>query len=110
MYMGQQQTGTHSDTFKYKRNPECRACKPPVLISLDKKFTLKDLVDKLQKEHGLEEPSLASDKVVLYERVMASSYTEKKLNRPLSELVESGDLIHAFDKNKQNKKIIITFK
>jgi len=110
MYMGQQQTGTHSDTFKYKRNPECRACKAPALISVDKKFTLKNLVDKLQKDHGLEEPTFASDKAILYERIWASSYTETKLNRPLSELIEPGDLIHASDKNKQHKKVVITFK
>jgi len=109
MYTGQQQTGTHSETFKYKRNPHCRACKPPVVIKMDQKSTLQEFVNILQTDHGLEEPTFSSEKKVLYERIMASSYTDKKLNQPMSELVKSGDLIKATDKNKTHKKVIITF-
>jgi len=105
MYMGQQQTGTHSDTFKYKRNAECRACKPPVLLSVDKKFTLKNLVEKLEKEHGMDGPSLASDTKILY-----SALAQKDQNTPLCDLMKVGELIRASDKQKQQKKVWVTFK
>jgi len=109
MYMGQQQTGTHSETFQYKRNPDCRHCRPPTIWNVSKDMTLQQLLDRLTDELKLDQPSLASETKFLFESNFVSMYTEQ-LKQPIHTFFKSGDLLRAMDKQKRTSKILVKYK
>jgi len=109
MYMGQQQTGTHSDTFRYKRNPNCKHCKPPFRWTFSSTDTLQQLLTKLTTEGQLDHPSVASDVKMLFESNFPDMYTEA-LTKPLKDFVAHNGLLKAFDREKRTQKIVVKFK
>jgi len=79
-------------------------------VTVDRSFTVKNFHDKLQKDHGMVDPSFASESKIIYERVMAHEYSAERLNQPLSKIIASGDIIFSTDTNKVHKKLIVHFK
>jgi len=67
LFLGQQPTGTNTNTLRLKRNPDCRHCKPPVFIKIDKNESVKNLINQIQEKVSLDEPSIVSETKILYE-------------------------------------------
>lgn len=91
MYMGGKQTGINCETFKYSRNPECRACKPCIKLSVEGGARFSSLLEKITAEHGEVKTLTDTNKsIAIYTKTMSGI---DKLQKPTSEFFENESLL-----------------
>jgi hypothetical protein len=92
--------------FRYRRNPDCTVCHLPRTIQIDPMLTLSDLLLQLTKEVCLENPSLSLNGTTLYLKNLHTQYAEN-LEKCIGELIDSGSMLVANDKNGKTLKILL---
>jgi ubiquitin-activating enzyme E1 C len=105
MYIGS--NGVNSETIAYERNPECVVCQTPLFYrNLDMGSTLKELLERVEKEKHLSQPSISLNGSFLYLSTLHSQYAEN-LDKCLGELLETGQMLVVNDKGGKTVKIIV---
>ena len=95
-------TGVYSHTFKYEKKEGCPVCDPKeVRVVANPASTLEEFIEQLKgdKQLQLEKPSLGKPGLNLFMQAppMLREATLANLEKPLSELIEDGDVITVTD-------------
>jgi len=115
MYLGAEQTGINSETFRYKKNEECKACHKPYIAKVKSDTTLAQLRTILGDEKGpaLDDPNITrlSDSSALYlGGLLQEEVHLTNLTKSLKDLeIKTDDQLLAQDKNARWLKIIIKY-
>jgi ubiquitin-activating enzyme E1 C len=88
-YQGNSALGTYSRTFRYHRNPDCDACKVPVMVTLPASATLQTLFDTLNSKRKADEQKNARKQPKVVSRGDSKVYSvvtsaKSELEKPLS--------------------------
>jgi len=109
MYFGAEPTGTNTETFRYDRNPSCSVCHKPHVYNLGEQATVQSFIYHLEKDLGMNRPSLLCGGRTIYLSTMHGEYAEN-LSKPIKEFIaEPNDRVLATDRNGTTTKCILHF-
>jgi len=114
MYMGNE--GVYSHTFVYEQKPNCPVCTSAIRkMDLPPTTLLYELIQKLvDGDLRLKKPSITSDATTLYMQAPPAleKMTSPNLDKPLSELFDSGDELTITDPvfpGSKSLSLVVTF-